>query len=255
MTPRKAVFSVDVEYCYPGGDLGAYTYMEVFRELDIRATFFVTGDVAEGNPKLVEDILAAGHEVGSHGWRHPTIADPLERRGRFLTELDSAELEDHLGQSKSTLSKLGANPVGFRAIQFIANRAVFECAGRYFDYDSSLFDGESRHLLPDGLKELPVATFRFTSMKIGTPIMFGPVFPIPRRFLYLATRSDPAVMYGHSFDFTACNTPLFTSAFKRFWYFKRCGPQRKSTLRTMLLGFLESGTEFVTGHEAQRFIS
>jgi peptidoglycan/xylan/chitin deacetylase (PgdA/CDA1 family) len=36
----------------------------------IRATFFVPGVVAEGYPEAVEPIVAAGHELGLHGYTH-----------------------------------------------------------------------------------------------------------------------------------------------------------------------------------------
>ena len=38
-----------------------------------RATFFVLGWVAERHPELVAEILAAGHDVGSHGHLHTRV--------------------------------------------------------------------------------------------------------------------------------------------------------------------------------------
>ena len=40
-----------------------------------RATFFVLGWVAERHPRLVEEIAAAGHEIGSHGHAHERAFD------------------------------------------------------------------------------------------------------------------------------------------------------------------------------------
>src|SRR6476661_7225965 len=40
-----------------------------------RATFFVVGWVAERYPELVAEILAAGHDVGSHGHLHVRAYD------------------------------------------------------------------------------------------------------------------------------------------------------------------------------------
>ena len=39
----------------------------------IRATFFVVGQIALTDPKLVRLICEAGHEVASHGWDHRRI--------------------------------------------------------------------------------------------------------------------------------------------------------------------------------------
>ncbi len=249
MEKRKAVFSVDVESCYEGGEQGLYTYLDIFRDTGIKGTFFVTGDIAENFPEIVEAILKDEHEVGSHGWRHPTIVDPPGERGKFLTELSTDDLEQHLGNSKDLLTRMGANPLGFRAIQFIANRSVFDIVGRHFQYDSSLTDKEDSDVLPDNLVELPLATFRGSNVKVGTPVFFSPVFPLPMSRLHLGSTSSPLVLYGHAFDFVTCNTTLHTSRFKRFWYYNRLGPERAVNLRAIIEGAQGSGIEFVTGAE------
>lgn len=46
-----------------------------------RATFFVLGDQIAGRERLLEQIIAHGHEIGVHGWdhsRHASLQD-LER--------------------------------------------------------------------------------------------------------------------------------------------------------------------------------
>src|SRR5262245_21526161 len=40
---------------------------------NVAATFFVVGEIARTHPKLVSDICAAGHEVGSHSWDHKRV--------------------------------------------------------------------------------------------------------------------------------------------------------------------------------------
>ena len=50
----------------------------VLDELDraqVHATFFVLGWVAERHPELVAEIVAGGHEVGSHGYAHARAYD------------------------------------------------------------------------------------------------------------------------------------------------------------------------------------
>jgi polysaccharide deacetylase family protein (PEP-CTERM system associated) len=49
------------------------TTERLLAELDdagVRATFFVLGWIADRHPALVNEILAAGHEIGSHGHAH-----------------------------------------------------------------------------------------------------------------------------------------------------------------------------------------
>jgi polysaccharide deacetylase family protein (PEP-CTERM system associated) len=41
----------------------------------VLATWFVVGWVAERHPRLVEEVLAAGHDIGSHGYAHERAYD------------------------------------------------------------------------------------------------------------------------------------------------------------------------------------
>ena len=90
---RANAFTVDVEewfhICGVGGPLAPANWdalpsrvVQTTRLLlddlcrsQVRATFFVLGWVAERYPALVADIVAAGHEVGSHGFAHERAYD------------------------------------------------------------------------------------------------------------------------------------------------------------------------------------
>ena len=41
----------------------------------VRATWFVVGWVAERHPRLIEEVLAAGHDIGCHGYAHQRAYD------------------------------------------------------------------------------------------------------------------------------------------------------------------------------------
>lgn len=47
-----------------------YRLLEFLDGVNVRATMFVPGYVAERFPGLVRTMAAAGHEIGSHGYRH-----------------------------------------------------------------------------------------------------------------------------------------------------------------------------------------
>jgi polysaccharide deacetylase family protein (PEP-CTERM system associated) len=49
--------------------------LDVLSEYNVRGTFFVLGWVAERHPALVTRIVAAGHEVASHGYGHRLVYD------------------------------------------------------------------------------------------------------------------------------------------------------------------------------------
>ena len=77
----------------------------------VRATFFVLGWVADRHPQLVSDILAAGHDVGSHGHGHARAYD-----------LGAAGFRDDLTRSLTSLRRAGAGRIaGFRAPEWSIN--------------------------------------------------------------------------------------------------------------------------------------
>ena len=62
-------------------------FLDVLAALDLRATFFMLGDMARRAPGLAAEVAAAGHEIGVHGDTHRsqlrlaprTVADDIAR--------------------------------------------------------------------------------------------------------------------------------------------------------------------------------
>lgn len=44
--------------------------LKIFKEEDIKISYFVTGVWAESNPELLKTIYNHGHEIGNHGYKH-----------------------------------------------------------------------------------------------------------------------------------------------------------------------------------------
>jgi len=44
--------------------------LDIFRENNIKITFFVTGRWAENNSEILQQIYDDGHEIGNHGYNH-----------------------------------------------------------------------------------------------------------------------------------------------------------------------------------------
>ena len=44
--------------------------LQIFKEHDIRITFFIGGEWARENPELLKKIASEGHELGNHGYSH-----------------------------------------------------------------------------------------------------------------------------------------------------------------------------------------
>lgn len=45
-------------------------FLDIFKKYNVRATFFVGGCWAAQNPDYLNKIVAAGHEIGNHGYFH-----------------------------------------------------------------------------------------------------------------------------------------------------------------------------------------
>ena len=49
--------------------------LDILKSKHVHATFFVIGANAQANPDLIQRIVAEGHELGSHTYTHPNLAD------------------------------------------------------------------------------------------------------------------------------------------------------------------------------------
>lgn len=106
----------------------------LFDRYDVRATFFVVGEVLRRHPDLIRRIHEAGHEIGCHGWSH-----------RPLWELDPAHFSNELETYDRELA--GVIPVnevvGFRAPTFSVDErtswAVDILRAHGYRYDTSMF--------------------------------------------------------------------------------------------------------------------
>ena len=74
----------------------------------IRATFFVLGSMARRSPGLLREMVAAGHEIGVHGWLHR----PLLLRGPRATYDDLARARDGVADITGEVPGLFRPPYG-----------------------------------------------------------------------------------------------------------------------------------------------
>lgn len=101
--------------------------------LNVKATFFVLGWVAEHYPNIVREILACGHEVGCHSYWHQCVWRLSREEFRSDTRRARAAIEDAGGVAV----------MGYRAPSFSIVKAslwaVEILASEGFSYDSSVF--------------------------------------------------------------------------------------------------------------------
>lgn len=63
--------------------------LDMLRERNISATFYVVGKNARAYPDLIRRIIAEGHEIGNHTWNHPNLAKLSE--SAVIKELEDTQ--------------------------------------------------------------------------------------------------------------------------------------------------------------------
>jgi len=90
--------------------------LSTLRRYDVRAMFFVCGEMAVENRDLLREMADDGHVVGNHSWSHPLIP-----------KLSRGAIRDELGSTSEVVEKtLGAPPLWYRAPYGAWNRNSFE---------------------------------------------------------------------------------------------------------------------------------
>jgi len=170
---NAACISVDIEREFLRNDAEIWTTTErilsLFETYGIRATFFVTGEIADRSGGLIE-ALGEHHEVAAHGYRH-----------RNLKALTRAELEREVGLTRRAFDRTGARCRGFRCPYLIVPAKLSEVlAAHAFRYDSSRlaspFSPESllypfRKEAVRDLPEIPLQTFSFLRFPLNLSVL------------------------------------------------------------------------------------
>jgi peptidoglycan/xylan/chitin deacetylase (PgdA/CDA1 family) len=78
---------------------GTPIVLEILREADARATFFLAGEQVERRPALAAEIVAAGHRVELHCHRHRNLLRLTPRQFLEDAERGRAAIEDASGQA------------------------------------------------------------------------------------------------------------------------------------------------------------
>lgn len=177
---------------------------------DVKATFFTLGWIGERYPGLVREIVAAGHELASHGYGHERASD-----------LDREAFREDVLRAKGVLEDVGGVAVkGYRAPSFSIGHgnlwALETLAHTGHRYSSSIYPIAHDHYgMPDaprfayrtdcGLLEVPVTTLRVAGRNL--PASGGGWF---RLLPYALTRAmigrvnraerESAIFYFHPWE-------------------------------------------------------
>ncbi|WP_405877862.1 polysaccharide deacetylase family protein [Streptomyces sp. NBC_01136] len=90
--------------------------LRTLRKHDVRAMFFVCGEMAVDNKDLLAEMADDGHIVGNHTWTHPLLIQLSRSQIRSEIERTCDVIEDAYGE----------RPVWFRAPYGAWNRATFQ---------------------------------------------------------------------------------------------------------------------------------
>ncbi|MGB4942935.1 MAG: polysaccharide deacetylase family protein, partial [Candidatus Moraniibacteriota bacterium] len=92
--------SKKIALTFDDGPDATYTpeILEILKQYDVPATFFVVGLNASLNPEILKTILRQGSEIGNHTYTHPDISVITQKQ--FRLELDTTErvIEGVLGR-------------------------------------------------------------------------------------------------------------------------------------------------------------
>jgi len=186
--------------------------LALYERHGVRATFFTLGWIAERYPAMVRRIVAAGHELASHGYGHLRASDQSR-----------AEFDNDIRSSKALLEDIGGQAVvGYRAPSFSIGHAnlwaldALHEAG--YKYSSSIYPIAHDHYGmpdaprfafypngPDGLLEVPITTVKMAGRNL--PAGGGGYF---RLLPYALSRwmvkrvneqdQEPALFYFHPWE-------------------------------------------------------
>lgn len=99
---HEAIFLGDVTkkelyLTFDNGYENGYTakILDVLREANVPAIFFITGHYVKDQPELVKRMVQEGHLIGNHSWSHPD-----------MSQISNARLKEELEKVSSAVSSL-----------------------------------------------------------------------------------------------------------------------------------------------------
>lgn len=186
-------------------------YLQTLEGYNVKATFFILGEVAQSFPQLIKEITNAGHEIAVHGFYHQQIF-----------KLSRNEFKKEVGDAKKLLEDLsGQQVIGHRAPAFSINKdtqwALEVLVELGYKYDSSIspmagkrygwagFKKEMHTMnLPDGqsIIEVPMSTISLGIKELGVGGGYLRHFPyIYTKFaINHIQKKRPVVLYMHPSD-------------------------------------------------------
>ncbi|AOH85382.1 polysaccharide deacetylase [Sphingomonas panacis] len=208
--------------------------LALFAETGVKATFFTLGWVAARHPALIRRIVAAGHELASHGWAH-------QRVFTMQPDVFRADIE----RARRTLEDAGGVRVtGYRAPSFSIDartpwaHPILADAG--YAYSSSVAPLRHDHygwpeapryafrpVADSPLIEVPVTVAAFGKRRMATGGGFFRLFPAAltnHAVRQVSAEGQPAVFYFHPWEIDPDQPRIAAAPFtSRLRHYSRLG--------------------------------
>lgn len=183
-------------------------FLDYFTRRGLKATFFISGHLIDGNLPLLQRIESEGHEIGCHTYAH-----------KLLSRYNQKTFYEDLTKFFETTEKYGfKKPIGFRAPSLTVNentRWVYRILSEFgICYSSSVLPSNipglgwkqvSRQIhLQEGVWEIPLNVYSLLYLRIpfsgGMFFRVVPNFILRRAVLQNLKKCYPLAMYFHPYE-------------------------------------------------------
>lgn len=194
--------------------------LKLLGEKEVKATFFILGDIAEEYPQIVYKIYKKGHEIASHGYRHNLVYSQTKEEfkadlKRAIQALQAITHEKVLGYSAPSWSIINKS---MWALDVLKEEGLL--------YDSSVFPIKTfLYGIPDSprfpykingsnddLTEFPPSTVKYLGRNIpfsgGVFFRLIPYWVIKRCIRKINKEGKPVFVYIHSWELDASQPRL-----------------------------------------------
>lgn len=229
---KMVAITIDVETDWggrlrggPGNCLGIEEgipyLLSLLAELNVKATFFISGEVVKNNKDIICEISESWHEIASHSFKHNIDYGKLSKD----------ELFNQINISKELIEdEIGIKPLGFRMPQFRINDHLFDVLSDLgFKYDSSMVRSifpsrysslsiPSEPFFKNGILEIPISTIPYIMLPLGLLWINAMGFSTFRFLIKPIKLPDPIVLYLHPFDLIVNKSKNDFGFFVNRWY-------------------------------------
>ena len=200
---------------------GVPLLLDLFKESNVKATFYVTSDAAETTTDILREVIECGHEIGCHGYEHENLREA------------TLKISDNLD----------VMPIGFRAHHNQINERILESLIKVgYKYDSSVVPSSrvlNRNYFPSApqkpyhpslydiskyggspMIEVPISTLPILRLPLGLSYIMHFGLSLYKLFL-LNTNSEIMNVYLHPYDLFISPDKRKAPFYFRFMYKER----------------------------------